>query len=149
MEHVEKIYQFITKSLFNIKDTGITLLSLIVILLVIIIAAWLVKFISKLLEKRVFPKLKLDRLWENILELTAQIVILAIALIFVLKISGIGLGIFSATLFQIKETPIKITSLVTLTLIIMTSMFISKIVTRTLQSQIYGKFNLDIGLQSK
>ena len=94
MEHLENIYQFVTKALFNIKDTGITLLSLFVVLLIVISSAWLVKFISRFLERRVFPRFELDGSMKNSLSLVAQIGIIAIALVLVLEITGIGLGIF-------------------------------------------------------
>lgn len=147
MEQLINLFDFLTQRLFNVKDTGISFLSLLTLILVIALAAWLVKFITKILEKRVYPRFELDRTMKNSVSLVAHMAIIAIALVLVLKITGIGLSIFTATLFIVKDAEITILSFVNLTLIIALSMFGAKIIVRLLQAQIYPKFEIDIGLQ--
>jgi small-conductance mechanosensitive channel len=84
---------------------------------------------------------------KNSVSLVAQLLIITIALILVLEITGIGVSVFSAPLFRIKETPITIISLVNLTAIIAVAMFSARILVKILQSQIYQKFEIDVGLQ--
>jgi len=147
MEHIEKVYGFLTRQFFTIKDTGISFLSLLALIFVIALAFWFVKIVTRILETKVYPKFALDRSLQNALELVSQLAIIGLALVLVLKISGIGLGIFTATLFTIKDSAITIIDLVNLVLIISISIFGARIIVKLLENQLYPKFEIDLGLQ--
>ena len=147
MEHLSNLYNFLTNRFFSVKDTGISFLSLIALIFVIVLAAWLVKFVTKILERKVYPRFEFDRSIKNAFELTAQLAIIVISLLLALKISGIGLGVFTTTLFTIKDSSITIIDLVNLTLIITVFIFGAKILVKILQTQLYPKFEIDVGLQ--
>ncbi len=56
-EHVTQLLEF---SLIKIKNFNITLFDLIILFIIIFISRWLIWFVGKLLQKRVFNRLKID-----------------------------------------------------------------------------------------